>query len=97
MEHWIINWTEHNKADLVERLYRGGSYEEFLEANINVIYSYNDEYGPYGSCVMIDRNENVYNCEFSKGVMNGYMIIAKFDENAKSVTDAYRIVSRNFS
>lgn len=80
MEHWIFNWTEHNKADLVERLYRGGSYEEFLEANINVIYSYNDEYGPYGSCVMIDKNENVYNCEFSKGVMNGYMIIAKFDE-----------------
>lgn len=76
----MLHWLENRRETLAERLYSGGSYEEFLEANISTIYSYTNEYGPYGSCVMIDKNENIYNCEFSKGVMNGDMIIVKYDE-----------------
>lgn len=76
----MLHWLENRRETLAERLYSGGSYEEFLEANISTIYSYTNECGPYGSCVMIDKNENIYNCEFSKGVMNGNMIIVKYDE-----------------
>lgn len=80
MDHLLFNWNENRKANLVERLYRGGSYEDFLEANISVIYAYTNEYGPYGNCIMIDKNENIYHCEFSKGILNGDMIISKYDE-----------------
>lgn len=80
MNYADIDWFRSKRVQLIENVMGVDSYEEFLENNVRSMYSYTDEYGPFGHCLLVDKNSNVYDCEFEKGMLNSEMIVVKYDE-----------------
>lgn len=72
---------ESKRIKLIEEtIHNVQSYEEILDPMITEQYCYTDEHGASGYCVMMDKRNNIFNCRFANGILDGDMIVARYDE-----------------
>lgn len=63
-----------------EILFKVANYQEIIESIISSQYSFANERGPNGNCMIIDRFNRILNCEYSNGKLNGLLVVTNYDE-----------------
>ena len=81
MDHDGFIEKESKRIKLIEETIQNvQSYEALLDPTITEQYCFTDEWGATGDCVMMDKRNNVFNCRYTRGVLDGEMIVARYDE-----------------